>query len=514
MSEPPSGAVTFMFTDIEGSTELVRALRTRYAAALAEHGRLIREVVARHDGFEIDTQGDAFFVAFPSAREAVLAAVECQRAMAAHPWPDGSRFLVRMGLHTAHATPVDGRYTGLAVHRAARICAAGHGGQVLVSQTTQSLLEDEDEELASRLQNLGELPLKDFDRPVRLYQVVADGLPAAFPPLRGAPTDARRRPFTAWLIAGSVLAALAVAAAIAVIATRDGGGLDSVPANNVGVIDPEASEIVSAVPVGVRPGPIAAGADAIWVGNLDDRTLTRIDPSTRTAAATVTLEQSTPTGLAAATEAVWIAHGRTGAVSRVDPQFNRLSDTIDVTTGGSTKGAVALGGGAVWAVFSDSTLARIDRTGTRVAASSFAGAEPSGVAYGAGSVWVANEADASVDRYSPTTFDSGPIRTISVGRRPVAIAVGEGAVWVANAGDARVSRIDPGSNALTATIPVAATPVALAVGGGAVWVASSDGTVSRIDPATDAVEATIDVGNSPAGVAVSGGLVWVTVQAP
>jgi len=185
MTDLPSGAVTFLFTDIEGSTRLVRQLRGRYAEVLAEHQRLIRKAFAQHGGHELDTQGDAFFYAFESAQEAVLAAVEAQRALSGYPWPDETEVKVRMGIHTGQAAPVNGRYTGLAVHRAARICSAGHGGQILVSQATQSLLEDEEEDLAVGMSDLGDQRLKDIERPVRLYQVTAPGLLTDFPSPRG-----------------------------------------------------------------------------------------------------------------------------------------------------------------------------------------------------------------------------------------------------------------------------------------------------------------------------------------
>jgi class 3 adenylate cyclase len=142
MPELPSGAVTFLFTDIEGSTRLVKQLRDRYPEALHEHQRLLRAAFAAHRGHEVDTQGDSFFVAFAHARDAVLAAVEGQRALIGHEWADGAEMRVRMGIRTGQAVGSDGRYTGLAVHRAARIGAAAHGGQVLVSQATQTLLED------------------------------------------------------------------------------------------------------------------------------------------------------------------------------------------------------------------------------------------------------------------------------------------------------------------------------------------------------------------------------------
>ena len=224
MAELPSGAVTFLFTDIEGSTQLVKQLRDRYHDTLATHQRLLREAFADHGGHEIDTQGDAFFVAFSSARDAVLAAVEGQRALDGQVWPDGAALRVRMGIHTGQATPVDGRYTGMAVHRAARICAAGHGGQVLVSQATQTLLEDEEEDLAIGLSDLGPQRLKDLDRPVHLYQVAAPGLATLFPPLRGdadadpspaepAAPHRRRR----WIVLGAVGLAVVLGAVLAAV---------------------------------------------------------------------------------------------------------------------------------------------------------------------------------------------------------------------------------------------------------------------------------------------------------
>jgi len=181
MSGLPGGAVTFLFSDVEGSTRLVKALRERYPQVLAEHRRLVRAAIAAHGGREVDTQGDAFFAAFASATQAVLCALDIQRALAAHPWPGGAQVRVRIGIHTGQAVPAGGAYTGLAVHRAARICAAAGGGQVLVSQATQTLIEDEEEgegEPGFTLVDVGQYRLKDLDRPVRLFQLAAAGLEA------------------------------------------------------------------------------------------------------------------------------------------------------------------------------------------------------------------------------------------------------------------------------------------------------------------------------------------------
>ena len=176
--EAPTGTVTLMFSDIEGSTRLLQRLGDSYADVLATHRDLFRDACSRHDGFEVDEQGDAYFVVFASAHDAVAAAAHVQRALTTHAWPEGHEIRVRIGLHTGEPDFVDGRYVGLDVHRGARVMAAGHGGQVLVSESTHALLDEQ-----VRLRDLGEHRLKDLAEPQHLYQLEIDGLPAEFPPL-------------------------------------------------------------------------------------------------------------------------------------------------------------------------------------------------------------------------------------------------------------------------------------------------------------------------------------------
>jgi class 3 adenylate cyclase len=168
-----SGIVTFLFTDIEGSTKLLRRFRDRYPQLVAEQQRLLRRALTRHGGAEVDTQGESTFMAFRTATDAVLAAAEAQRSVAGHAWPYDAEVRVRIGIHTGKASLAGDRYFGLAVHRAARICAFASGGQTVVSETTHSLLEDEEEELPDvEVLDLGPQTLKDFERPVRLYEVI------------------------------------------------------------------------------------------------------------------------------------------------------------------------------------------------------------------------------------------------------------------------------------------------------------------------------------------------------
>jgi predicted ATPase/class 3 adenylate cyclase len=175
--------LTFLFTDIEGSTALLQRLGDAYAQALADHHQLIRDALAAYDGKEIDTQGDAFFAAFSSASACVSAAIKMQRELLAHAWPAGEAVRVRMGIHSGEATRTADGLVGFDVHRAARIAAAAHGGQIVLSATTAALLRDTLPE-GAWLKDLGTHRLKDLGRSEQIFQLTVDGLPAAFPPLR------------------------------------------------------------------------------------------------------------------------------------------------------------------------------------------------------------------------------------------------------------------------------------------------------------------------------------------
>jgi YVTN family beta-propeller protein len=509
VAELPRGTVSLLFTDIEGSTQLQHRLQDRYREVVIEHRRLLEEAIESNGGLVVDRQTESFFAVFPRMRDAAAAAADAQRAIAAHEWPDDTQIKVRMGLHAGEPELEGDRYVGLAVARAARVGATAHGGQVLLSGAARGLLPER-----SRVRALGSYPLKDFDSPEPLFQLEVDGLPDRFPRPRVTPRRSRRR--SLFLPAASALVlALAAGLAALLLGRSDGSGLALVHPNNIGVIDPQTNEIVAEVPVGIRPGPVAAGAGSIWIGNLEDRTLTRVDSVQRAATATISLDRRTPTGVAVGEGAVWVAHGRSGQLSRVDPQFNEVAETIDVAAqGAAQQGAVAVGAGSVWAAYGETTVARIDPAQVRVVASSFAGAVPTALVVARGSVWVANSQDSTISRFDPTTLEEGPLRTISVGSRPTGIAYGADAIWVANAGDDTVTRIDP-STYSTTTVPVGSEPVAVAVGEGAVWVANrGDRTVSRIDPATNDVVRAIEVGNAPAGMTVADGFVWFAVEAP
>jgi len=354
--------------------------------------------------------------------------------------------------------------------------------------------------------------------PVIPAAAVADAVDgdATEPAADAAPRERANRRLLPLAAIVAVVAVL-VAVSIAVLADREPTPV-VVPPNSVAVIDADDNRVVGTVPVGVRPGPVAYGDGAVWVGNLEDPTLSRIDPLTEQVVRNIPLP-ATPDAIAVGAGAVWIVNARLGTLYRVDPAFNRVTAAVRLGDRAITfTGAGAdVGLGWVWAAFGDATLARADPAPPRAAGLGSAGTGPAAVTVAFGSIWVANSGDSTVQRFSPLTFEEGPIRTLTVGSRPTGLAAGEGAIWVANTGDDYVTRIDAaglGSNSAR-PIPVGDGPTDIAIGGGVVWVATAaSSSVSRIDPETNEVTARIPVGNPLGGIAVGDGEVWVSVQAP
>ena len=470
--ELPSGTVTFLFTDIEGSTGLLKRLgRDGYESVLAQHAGILRATFAAHGGQVVDTQGDSFFAAFRAAREAVSAAVDAQRDLAAAEWPEGAEVKVRMGLHSGEPKASGERYVGIGVHRAARVGGVAHGEQVLLSETTRSLVED-DLPPGVHLRDLGVYRLKDIDRPERISQVVAEGLPSEFPPLRGAePVKSRPVLRRRSALAAALVGVIAAAVAIPVFALGGSGGSTAsaaLGANGVGVLDASSGRVLASSPIGTTPGSIAAGEGSVWVTNPDSDSVSRIDPKTNSRVQTIPVGTS-PAGLTVGGGFVWVANSLSGSVSKIDPNANGGSGAVIDT--------IAVGNG------------------------------PAGVAFGDGRLWVANSTDRTVMEFAPGSHR--PLRTIGVAAGADAIAIGFGFVWVVSGGGNSVTRIDPRSGTTLPPIGVGNDPKAIAVGAGAVWVANSlDGTVSRVDPRDGSVVG-VSVGGRPKGIAAGAGAVWV-----
>src|SRR5262245_44327019 len=176
--QPPSGTVTFLFTDVEGSTRLWQECPDEMSEALARHDEILRAAIDAHEGYVFSTAGDAFAAAFGRAAEAVNAALDAQRALQAEEWPGGVELRVRMGLHTGAAIERGGDYFGPELNRAARVMSAAHGGQVLATEVTRALVPGRE------ARDLGEHRLRDLTDAVRIVQLLGDGLAESFPPLR------------------------------------------------------------------------------------------------------------------------------------------------------------------------------------------------------------------------------------------------------------------------------------------------------------------------------------------
>ena len=332
------------------------------------------------------------------------------------------------------------------------------------------------------------------------------------PERRGGAPARRVSPARRLGVVAAVGAAVVAASVAGVLATRRGGTHAAVDANSTVALNPSGS-IAAIVPVGARPVAIAAGSGSLWVANLVDHTVTRVDLSSRQAVRAIATG-GMPLALAATRSSVWVTDG-TGRVSRIDATYDRVASTrrLVVSTSGffgsSAPRPILTGFKSIWIVDPDGFVSRIDPDSGRSLGSVDVGNDPSAIATGAGSVWVTNRADGTVTRIDPTTLVT---TTIPVGHGPAAVAVNAAGAWVANAGDGTLVRIDTETNAVTATTRIGGAPTAVLATPAALWVAMGrDGTVLRLDPRTGRVEKTIRLGGMPDALAAADGKVWVAV---
>ena len=504
----PTGTVTFLFTDIEGSTALVRQLGDRWAEVREEHRRLLREQFREHRGIELGTEGDSFFVAFSRATDAIAAAVGGQVALAAHQWPEGAPVKVRMGLHTGEVQYSDETgYSGLPVHEAARVANAAHGGQILVSKIVHDLVGERLRDPVA-LRDLGAHRLKDISLPQRIFQVTHPDLDDHFEPIRTledveASTADAPRFGTGQKIAAAALA-IAVVATVVFLATRNSPSVALVP-NSVAILSVE-GEAEQVVGVGADPSDLAVTDEAVWVANFQDGTVSAIDRADFTVLGAPSAD-GTPTDIVADPDNVWVANGFDGTLQRIDAGDVQVVASIEVGNGSNE---IAVGEGGVW-IAEDATerLSLIDPTTNEQAVSIPIDGSPTDVAVGGGSIWVAQRREAKVLRISP---DGETMTSIGLESDPHQIVYGEDQVWTVNSSDDTVSRIDPASNRVAATIDVGDEPTALAIGQGAVWVTNgADASLVKIDPSSNEVADRIELDHRPTAIAVVDGRLWVTL---
>jgi YVTN family beta-propeller protein len=330
-----------------------------------------------------------------------------------------------------------------------------------------------------------------------------------------------------WAVPSAVLALVAVAG---FLLTRGSAGLSVVSPNSVAVIDPASNELVTEVPVGIDPESIATGAGGVWIANVEDQTVSRIDPADVAARPRTIPVGGYPSDLTVSGGTVWVALGAPAKAVRINPDQNRAASSISALGDGAACGppqaSIAIGAGAVWLTCKQPELGRLDlRTdhGRRVGyeadlVTSSSSVLPvfADIAFGLESLWIVDSATNSVIEVDPVVIRRQ--RSLPAGQDPRAVAVSADSLWVANFKDDTVTRLQilaRGQTPVITQITVGAGPIDVAVGEGGVWVANSlDGTVTRIDPESGEVEATIEIGNEPQRIAAGEGSVWVTVRAP
>jgi YVTN family beta-propeller protein len=518
---------TFLIADVRGYTRFTQEhgdeRAGRLAAAFAE---LSRSAVKSHGGEVIELRGDEALCVFASARQALRAAVELQTSFRRRA-DDGPAFPlpIGIGLDAGEAVPIEGGYRGGALNTAARLCSLARPGQILATETVVSL--------ARRLEGIRfvdrrPVRLKGLEKPVRVIEVVPEGGLPPLPEISGRKGlfVTRRRLFVA------ASAGIVVLAAIVLGVIRLTGDGSLVPANSVAVIDPDTNEVLDAIEVGESPGPITGAGNTLWVGNLNDRTVSKIDPATRSVMETVGLPGAStreilPPRLGGGPADLWVVVDCFGALLRIDPRNGQVVQSLPLSPNPEKltirSCAMTAEFGSVWvAVDHPWQLVRFKAPAN--APASIAQRIPlpvgarSAMALGAGSIWVADRIaveggveGAAIRRFNRETGDV--VATIPVDVGPEAMAFGYGAVWVVNEVENSVLRIRPATNSVVRAISVGQAPSAIAIGSGAVWVANTvSRTVSRIDPETSTVTETIEIGHRPLGVVVHDGLVWVTVR--
>ena len=341
-----------------------------------------------------------------------------------------------------------------------------------------------------------------------------------------APPSTRR-----FAIPAAVALVVVAVAVLGFLFMRDsGGGLTSVSPNAVGVIDPSTNELVDEVAVGIDPESIAVGAGGVWVANVEDETVSRIDPAARELERGGITVGDYASDVTVGAGTVWVALGALAELARINPEQNEAASAIPAlgaeVSCGAPRASVTVGGGAVWFACEAADLGRID---TRTGAARRVGLEAgiltspnavlpifSDIVYGLERLWILNRAANAVREIDTATIRLQ--RDITVGNAPSAIAVSADSLWVTNFEDDTVTRIvitAPGQTPTLTTIPVGDGPIDVAFGEGGVWVVSSlDRAVTRIDPESGDVTAAIGIGNEPQRVAAGEGAVWVTVRAP
>jgi branched-chain amino acid transport system substrate-binding protein len=479
--------------------------------------------VSATGGEVLELRGDEALCVFPSARQALRAAVELQirfrqRIEGQPVFPLG----IGIGLAAGEAVPVEGGYRGGALNLAARLCSLAAPGQILASEMVTGLAGT----LAGvRFVERRRVRVKGFDKPVRAIEVVPE---IELPPLPETSRPSRRRPGLLLMAVGAIVLAAAVTAGVLAL-TGDSNQTVEAVGNAIAAVDGDALRYTR---VGRTPSTIAVGEGAVWVLNADDRTISKIDLETREVVNTFGTGGIT-TDLAVGEGAVWVGNGAetpgplplvyTASVSRLDPDTTterwteplpRFVENPAAVSSGEDHvlgvSQLAVGAGAVWAINPDRTVSRLDPdTGERIEIIPMEAG--SAIAAGEEGVWALAAEAPHVVQIDPRTNDVG--QTIELASSGLTgLAVGAGSVWATDLGEGLLWRIEPGPDPIARSIDVGFGVTAVAYGGGAVWVTNFVGDeLVRVDARTNEVTERIPLAGTPPSVAADDETAWVSI---
>jgi peptide/nickel transport system substrate-binding protein len=500
---------TFLIADVRGYTLFTQTRGDEAAAKLAARfAEVVREGVERRDGSVVELRGDEALCVFASARQAIRAAVELQDRLLEETVSDPELPLpVGIGLDAGEAVPVEGGYRGGALNLAARLCGQAKAGEILASREVVHLARLVE---GVRYQEQGNLSLKNLPEPVAVVRVISEvgdpavalasyAPPAPPPPL--APPQRRQRR-TVLVATAAVIALIAVG--IPLVRSLLESDPIAIETNSLVSIGQD-GRVEASVPLGTRPGAVAADEDAVWVARPEEGRVSRLDPETGAVTTTVRVGPD-PSAVAVGEGFVWVTNAGGPTVSQISPDTNEVVATIDACSGPI---GVATGFGAVWVVCAfDAAVLRVELGSGRTEEVPLPGT-PAGIAIGEGSVWVSIATSASVVRLDPDALEV--VSEIEVGNGPEAVVVAFGSVWVANRLDGTVDRLDPETGTRRVTIDVGRDPSALATTGDTVWAAmGSEGTAAGIDPGSNRIVRSVDLDRTAGALAANSDQIWAT----
>ena len=514
---------SFLIADVRGYTRFTNERGDEAASQLAARfAELTRAAVAAYGGTLLELRGDEALCVFPSARQAIRAAIELQRRFRERVNGDPVIPLgVGMGLDAGEAVPTEGGYRGGALNLAARLCSIALPGQILASEAIVHMAQHVPGVVFHPRKRAR---LKGLDRPVKVIEIVPE---EPLPPPPAVPTGVRLRSRT---VAGivAVVTAVAVLAGVTVWQFSKSGRSASIPGNSVVAINATSNDVGTPLGVGTTPSAVVAGEGSVWVLNADDRTVSRIDPTTGQVASPKALTEGTPAAIAVGEGSLWVVTGiqRTSSqvrlavssaeVLKLDPttavEFPRsrvrLSQPAERAFTGQSNIRVAAGAGRVWVVNPSRTVSVIDPVHNSV-------------------IGTATDVDASaiaLDRRSAWVVDAGPAITRidrdAVVKERIAVpaislsslVVSDGAAWAVDPYGGVLYRVELEGRNVATTVQVGQGASSVAAGPGAIWVANPvAGVVLRVDPRRQRVVARLPFGNPPLGLATAGNQVWVTV---